>query len=828
MHASGNHNGSGLDDPLRLVIVASPDAAAPLISALDVANVGAWMWVEAERALYFSPRVLDLLDLAPEPHDDLLTRFFGSVHADDQEAVRLLLLGAMPAGPFRMRYRYAPPHGPLRWIEDHGRIERDDAGRLVRQGGAIRDVTDEVGRELERREADARLEAVVNAMPFAVWGRSGPNLTITHQNAASVAIWGDARGHAISDAPAHVRDVWETQLAEVITGQIVRGRHQYIQDGEAREYDEIIAPVVVEEQVTGAVGIAIDVTQEARVGRFQALLTEIAADCASRSSEALDEGLVRALERVARFLGAPLAMLCEVGDASRPDYLRITHFWMNTSTGQNRPRMLEFDVSPIGSLIERAASNSPVVVRSREELPEGSVERAWFTEQRVQSFAMVPARQLDGSRTLLGLAGANDAVVDWPADTVSCMRLAATLIGGVLARARADAAQKAIDRRMQDAQKLESLAVLAGGIAHDFNNLLTAILGNASLLRTELAEGDGAVEAVDQIEVASRRAAELCRQMLAYAGRGRFALQLIDLNQLLRDMQAPLELTIPRSATFELVLSPTLPSVLADEAQIRQVIMNLVFNAAEALHDGMGTITIRTHSSEWSTEELSRTAFSPQLGSGRYVSLTVNDTGHGMTPDTAARIFDPFFSTRFTGRGLGLAAVVGIVRAHKGALRVQSDVGAGSTFEFVLPAQDGAPSPPPEALSAATNASRTTWQANGTALVIDDERGVRDLVRSVLTRAGMTVVAEESGEGGVRAFQKIANDVQVVLVDLTMPGLDGRETLDAIRKIRAGVPAILMSGYSPADLTNSTSHVFLQKPFTPAALRAAIQTALRQ
>ena len=824
--SGGGHNGSRLEDQLRLVIVDSPDVAAPLVSALDVADIGAWMWVEAERSLYFSPRVLALLGLAAEPRGNLMSRFFQGIHPDDQDTVRPLLRGEATAGPFRVRYRFTPPGGPLRWIEDRGRVERDAADRLVRQGGALRDVTFEVGRELERREADARLEALVNAMPFAVWGRSGANLNVTHQNAASVALWGDMRGHALGDAPADLRRVWEGQLAEVMTGQVVRTRIEHVRDGELRTINEIIAPVVVEDQVTGAVGVAIDVTDEARASRIQALLTEISADFAGRSSDMLAEGLTLALEKIARFLGAPVAVLCEVSDNAEDEQGRLTHWWVDPATGRQQPRFLQFDARSIQPLLQRVALNTPVVIRSRDELREGSRERAWLAEHGLQSFAMVPTQPVEGTLTLLGLAGTFDEFVDWPQDTASVMRLASTLLTGVLARAGADAHQKSVERRMQETQKLESLGVLAGGIAHDFNNLLTAILGNASLLRAEHGSAEEFVEPIEQIELASRRAAELCRQMLAFAGRGRFALQLLDVNTVIRDMQALLQITVPKNSRLELALAPALPPVLADEAQIRQLVMNLVINAAEALADESGIITIRTTSGRRTAQDLSQSVFSPQLDEGDYVSLSVADTGSGMSEETVARIFDPFFSTKFTGRGLGLAAVVGIVRAHKGALRVESRVGAGSTFELMLPAREGSLPPPPEALSLATDAALAAWRTTGTALVIDDEQGVRELVRSVLERAGMTVLVADNGESGVREFQKVAGHVRVVLVDLTMPGLDGRQVLAEMQKIRADVPAILMSGYSPADLVNSPSHAFLPKPFTPARLRSIVKRLL--
>jgi signal transduction histidine kinase/PAS domain-containing protein len=685
MHAGGGTDGSRLDHRLRLVIVASPDAAAPLIGALDVADVGAWMWVEAERALYFSPRMLGLLGLTADPAGDFLRRFVNGVHPDDQAPVRDLVNRRLAAGAFRIRYRFTPRDGPLRWIEDSGRVERGPDGALVRQGGALRDVTGDVGRELERREADARLEALVNALPFAVWGRGGPDLAVTHQNAASIAMWGDMRGRPLDGAPAAVRHVWEQQLADAMTGQIVRARREADIAGQVRTIDEIIAPVIVDTAVTGVVGVTIDVSDEARASRFQALLIELSSDFAGRSTDTLDTGLIGALGKIARFVGAPLAVLCQLGSGQQQDLLRITHWWIDPATGQTEPRFVEIDTTQMRALLQRVELNSPVVVRSRDDLPADSGERAWLQAAGVRSFAVVPTRQLDGTRTLLALGGVQDGIVEWPADTVACLRIASTLLGGVLARARADADQKAVERRIQDAQRLESLGVLAGGIAHDFNNLLTAILGNASLLRVDLRHAPEAAEPLREIEAASRRAAELCRQMLAYAGRGRFALQSVDLSQIVRGMEALLQVTVAEPARLTIELDPSLPPVLGDAAQLQQLVMNLVLNAAESLGGGAGVVSLRTSSRTVTAAELAATVFGPERPGGTYVSLRVDDTGVGMTPGTMARIFEPFFSTKFTGRGLGLAATIGIVRAHLGALRVASTPGHGSTFELLLP-----------------------------------------------------------------------------------------------------------------------------------------------
>jgi signal transduction histidine kinase/CheY-like chemotaxis protein/PAS domain-containing protein len=816
--------GSRLED-LRLVIVDSPDVAAALIGSLDIADVGTWMWVEAEHALYVSPRVLDILGLTAGPQVDLIGQFRQGVHPGDKPAVFRLLGRQAPAGPFELRYRFTPPQGPLRWIEDRGRVERRDNGQLIRQGGAMREVTREVGREHERREADARLEALINAMPFAVWGRSGPALAVTHQNAVAMEQWGDLRGSALDDAPPDVRGVWQAQTAEVMTGQIVRTRHAQFLGGEKRIIEEIVAPVVVQDRVTGVVGVGLDVTEEERIRTFEGLLAEIASDCASRAADRLDAALTDALAKLGRFFGARLCVLCEVS----PDrQVRLLHWWIDPITGRDRPRAMQFDCNPVRTLIDRLAANKPVVVRSLDELPGGSREREWLMAHQVQSAVIVPAQHVDAPLTVLGFAGGPDERIDWPVDTPALARLASALLSSVLARIRVEADQRAIERRIQEAQRLESLGVLAGGIAHDFNNLLTAILGHTSLLRLEKGVSDVARASLDEIEDAATRAAELCRQMLGYAGRGRFALQLLDLNELIRGTRELLSVTIPKRARLDFVLAPELPAVLADEPQIRQLLANLLINAAEALPDGAGTVTIRTGCGWRTANELSRTAFSPQLSDGDYVSVSVTDTGAGMTPETLARIFDPFFSTKFTGRGLGLAAVIGITRAHKGALRVETRKGSGSTFELLLPAQQRPAVTLPTAGAAGAPSDLAHWRSSGTVLVVDDQLGVRNLTRSVLERAGLTVILADSGQQGVDVFRELTGEIRLVMIDLTMPGLDGRETLAAMRRINAGVSAILMSGYSPEDLVRSRDYLFLQKPFTPDALRAKVRQALHE
>src|SRR5258708_7374080 len=259
----------------------------------------------------------------------------------------------------------------------------------------------------------------------------------------------------------------------------------------------------------------------------------------------------------------------------------------------------------------------------------------------------------------------------------------------VTALKEAEAQKLAIERKLLEAQKLESLGVLAGGIAHDFNNILTSVLANASLARRGTAAGSPVARSLEQIENAARRAADLCQQMLAYAGKGQIITDRVDLSELVRGTTSLLEVTISKNTRLDLRLADGLPPVLADITQLRQIVMNLVINAADALGGNPGLITVATRTSEAGADLLKSSLGHPDLPAGPYVELEVTDSGSGMSPETMARIFEPFFTTKFSGRGLGLSAVLGIVQSHCGALFVDSQPGVGSTFRLLLPATKG-------------------------------------------------------------------------------------------------------------------------------------------
>jgi PAS domain S-box-containing protein len=376
---------------------------------------------------------------------------------------------------------------------------------------------------------------------------------------------------------------------------------------------------------------------------------------------------------------------------------------------------------------------------------------------------------------------------------------------------KAEALRLESERKMLAAQKLESLGVLAGGVAHDFNNLLTTMLGNANLARLGLPDESPAHRNLQQIEHAALRAAELCQQMLAYSGKGQFEIKRVDLSSLVSDTAHLLQVSIPKKATLRFELSPTLPPVRADATQLRQIVMNLVLNAADAIGERAGCIHVATGMMHADEAWLREGNVMPPPPAGNYVYVEVTDDGRGMSAETKARIFEPFFTTKFTGHGLGLPAVLGIVRSHGGTLRVHSEPEQGARFRVLLPAADG------EA-ARATSASTPPhlWRGSGHILVVDDEETVRIVTARVLEGAGFTVELAADGSEAVRRFTAQPAAYRAVVLDLLMPVLDGEHVLAEMRRQRADLPALLMSGYSGRGGIAGSERaptVFLPKPF---------------
>jgi signal transduction histidine kinase/CheY-like chemotaxis protein len=384
------------------------------------------------------------------------------------------------------------------------------------------------------------------------------------------------------------------------------------------------------------------------------------------------------------------------------------------------------------------------------------------------------------------------------------------------------------DEKMLQKQKLESLGVLAGGVAHDFNNLLTGILGNASLALDCVPESSPTARMLRDVVEASERAAHLTKQMLAYAGKGRFFVQTIDLSDVVREISHLIKSSIPKNAQIRLDLAERLPCIEADGSQIQQLVMNLVINAAEAIpEDQIGNVLVTTRPQHVDENYLAQLAASGDIAPGEYVALEVHDTGIGMDEQTLSRIFDPFFTTKFAGRGLGLAATQGIVRGHKGLLKVYTTPGQGSTFKVLFPALTEERPPAEVAPQITIKQSKRA----GTVLVIDDEEIVRRSAKAALEQAGFDIVLAENGVEGFQLFQALAAKISLVLLDLTMPGPGGEEVLRQIKAAKPQAKVILSSGYNEVEViqrfTGKGLAGFIQKPYTAAALIDKVNRALK-
>ena len=380
------------------------------------------------------------------------------------------------------------------------------------------------------------------------------------------------------------------------------------------------------------------------------------------------------------------------------------------------------------------------------------------------------------------------------------------------------------ERRLLQVQKLESLGVLAGGIAHDFNNLLTPLLGYASLARLDLPEDSPVQATLGKIEKSTERAAALCQQMLAYAGRTPTAFSDIDLTRLIEDTSQLLHVTAGKKRSLDLELARPLPRITADPGQMRQILMNLALNASEAIGDNSGHIVIRTREQMLGASTASTAPFQNRPpGPGHYVVLEVEDNGSGMTPEVQSRMFEPFYSTKFNGHGLGLAAVLGIIKSHNGAIQVKSTPGLGTQFRLYFPALVAQARDTIAPFSASG-----PWRGSGIVLVVDDEPDVRSVVARALEVSGFTPQLANDGQEAVELFKKQSDKLRLVLLDLTMPRMDGEQAFHEMHRINSSVPVILMSGYSQKlsldRFAQARPAAFLSKPFDYRVL----QTCLRQ
>jgi PAS domain S-box-containing protein len=372
-------------------------------------------------------------------------------------------------------------------------------------------------------------------------------------------------------------------------------------------------------------------------------------------------------------------------------------------------------------------------------------------------------------------------------------------------------------------QKLESLGVLAGGIAHDFNNLLGSILAESELMIDDLADHSDALDGVTRIKSVAIRAVEIVRELMAYAGQEGELFKPIDVSLLVGEMLLLLKVAISKRAIFKVDLPSNLPTVAANPAQIRQVVMNLITNASEALEEKEGVISLAVR------EIRAGDAFredAPNPPESNYIQLEISDTGCGMSEEIQARIFDPFFTTKFTGRGLGLAAAQGIIRAHGGTIQVESAPGQGTRFTILLPCTA---QPEEDTSEFSLHMNREVRNASGVVLLVEDEEPLRLAVAKMLRKGGFRVLEAGDGRAAVDLFQASESPIDVVLLDMTLPSMSGREVFAELRRIRPDVKVILTTAYSEdtalLNIGDQRPWRFIRKPYGLAELAEVLRNA---
>ncbi|MGE0040534.1 MAG: PAS domain S-box protein [Vicinamibacterales bacterium] len=748
------------------------------------------------------------------------------LHPDDRERATLEYRSASSGDPVALEYRFQASDGRWVWVRDVLQVV-DEGGRLAAYGVML-DITD-------RKAAEDRIALQASVIEQA------HEAIMTFDEDQRISGWnrGAERLFEVSAADAHGRRFEEILPYTYVHPEIQQLAEQRRLQGLPHEAEfKVRLPGGQSVHITstistlqdaagharGLVVISRDIGPQKRVEhelRSRARQQAAVAALGQRALAGIDLSLVldQAVALVSHTLDTPLAALFELDAEADVLTLRTGAGWPEGVAGT--ARLSASRGSHAGLLL---LSGRPLLVENLQQDARVGTD-ALLVEHGVTSLVAVVVH---GARHPFGMLAAYATELrEFSRDDVHFLQAVANVIGESIDRRRAADEQRRLEAQMTHVQKLESLGVLAGGIAHDFNNLLVGIMGHAGLALMDLPSDSPAVARIRHIETAAQRASELTNQMLAYSGRGRFVVQPLDLSRLVEEMGHLLHTAISKNATLSFDCARGLPPIQGDPSQLRQVVMNLMTNASDALAEGAGTIRIRTGLVHAERDFFRHTYLSEDLRPGDYVFVEVSDTGCGMTQDTLSRIFDPFFTTKFTGRGLGLAAVLGIVRGHRGAMRIDSTPDAGTTFQVYFPAATmpalvGNPPVPGAALPA--------WQGRGTVLVIDDEEGVRDVARSVLERVGLTVRVAADGQEGVEAFLADPRGIDLVLLDMTMPRLNGAGVLTQIRRVRQDLPVILSTGFGEEDTIAGMREQgrvdFIQKPYGPSALIELVRSLL--
>ncbi len=713
--------------------------------------------------------VAHVTSLAPDDRSQLM-------HPDDLPRVRQSWVEASQSGgTFRTQVRLRRHDGEWRWF-DFAAVPVGTAGTVAQWYGAATDIHD-----IKNASADLRL--LLDTVPAAIafWDKNLRNRFGNRMFGEWLGVDAEAlRGHPIGEVmtPAvYLENV--PRFERVLAGeQQTFERVLPTADGSFRHISASYVPMLQDGEVSGFLAIGMDVT------------------ATRQATEQLEESESR-FRRMANDISVLVWL-------SRPDGERefFNARWLETVGGSEEE---EGALWPTRIHLEDRAPFMQVYSRAHAERTGFGVE--YRLQTRTGSYLWVLSRatpRFDAQGTFLGLTGCCLDISDQKAVYDE---------------------QARVERKIQEAARLESVGVLAGGIAHDFNNILTSVMANASLAMEE-AHTPSLRESLEDITTSAERAADLCRQMLAYAGKGSFEFRTVDVAQIIRDTSRLIQASVPKNVTLHMTFAPHCRAIQADPTQLRQVVMNLIINGAEAIGAKAGSVKVNVEATEITEPPETAVFVSPTFRAGAFVELTVADTGCGIADDLVRRVFEPFYSTKFTGRGLGLSAVQGIIGSHGGVLDLTSSA-EGTTFRAYFPAtaldtvRVDSRRPPP---------ALPPTEGKGTILVVDDEDAIRSVVVRALSRVGFACVTAAEGREAVQLFQAAPARFRLVVVDLTMPVMDGKATMRAMREAHADVRFVVMSGLASADaLAQCGDEVverFVEKPFDAQSMVDAVFAAL--
>jgi two-component system cell cycle sensor histidine kinase/response regulator CckA len=719
------------------------------------------------------------------------------IHRDDRSLVEgaARRLFTEPTRVVDNEYRIVRADGAVRWLRDVGQGAALEQGAPTLVNGLLWDVTERRRADETQRADEARLRSIFRASPTGIGlvvnrVLQQVNERICEMTGYSMEELVGQSARILYPSPEEFEYVGRAKYAQIERAGIGSVETRWLRK-DGRIIDVLMSSVPLDPGAlsAGVTFTALDITERKRamedLARVQALLMAAIehSPAGILIADAPDLRIHMANSAALAVGGSDAASLAETPEDLHPQHWRVFH-------PDGRPFAPE--EMPLSRAVRKGETvrNVEAIVRR----PDG--EARWVLA------SAAPVRDA-GGKIVAGIV----------------------VVPDITDIKRAAEEHERLQAQVQHVQKLESLGVLAGGIAHDFNNMLMAILGNADLAMRSLSPVSPAQAFLREIETASRRSADLCRQMLAYSGKGRFVVEPLNLNEVVREMTRMLEVSISKTAVLKFNLAHNLPSVEADATQVRQVLMNLMTNASEAIGERSGSISISTGAMRCDRGYLTETYLSEPLATGTFVYVEVADTGCGMTPEVKTKIFDPFFTTKFTGRGLGMAAVLGIVRGHKGAIKIYSEPGRGTTIKVLLPASEKlAPR------SEGEGDSGGEWRGSGTILVADDDQTVRLVTEEMLRMMGFEVIVAHDGRAALETFRERHAEITCVLLDLTMPHMDGEEAYREMRRVDGDVRVVMTSGYNEQEVTQRFVGKglagFIQKPFQFDALRAKLRSVL--